>query len=474
MNIESWQKGRAGLLSFFTRLKIQASGFMAYRIGMNINIQPKKTAIVKPSTSLSLQRGQAVIGAVVFFLALLSVSLASITTPVLSDVTTARALHQSGQSLYLSEAGIEDAVYRILNAMDISASETITLNGSTAVTTIDDISASEKQVRATGNVISYIRTTRSTLTTGTGVAFFYGIQTGEGGLLLENTSRVSGNAYSNGPIDGAGSNLIAGDAVSAGASGLVRDVHLTGSGYAHTITNADIDTDAYYQSISASTVGGVSYPGSLDQETGTLPISDETVAEWEASAAAGGTISSPCPYVIDSNVSLGPVKINCSLEIEGTPTVTLGGPVWVVGNITIKNSPSIRVAAALGEQSVAFIADNPANRLTSSMVDLQNSALFFGSGAGNSYVLMLSANESAEQGGGEEAITVRNTVAGDLLVYSGHGEIALENSIDVKEVTAYRVRLKNSAEVIYETGLASALFSSGPGGGWNLQGWGEE
>ena len=86
---------------------------------------------------------------------------------------------------------------------------------------------------------------------------------------------------------------------------------------------------------------------------------------------------------------------------------------------------------------------------------------------------MLSQNKDAEQGGSEQAIDVKNSVNGDLLVYAGHGEIRLQNSINVKEVSAYRIRLKNSAEVRYETGVASLIFTAGPTGGYTLDKWRE-
>lgn len=418
--------------------------------------------------------GQAVLCAVIFFLAALSLSLFSITAPVLSIERSVHALLQSQRSLFLAEGGIEDAVYRIRTGKAIGAQETVTLGSYSAVTDITTVSGNEKQIVAVGDVNDYQRALRASLTTGVGADFSYGVQLGDGGLVLENTSRIAGNVYSNGPVDGAGSNLILGSAVSAGPGGLIRDVHATSSAYAHNIIDVTIDADAHYQSISGSTVGGTSYPGSPDQATSTLPITDAMVAAWESGAVAGGTITSPCPYTITSNVPLGPVKINCDLIIEGSPTVTLGGPVWVTGNITVKNTPLIRIASSLGTTSVAVIADNPANQMTSSAIGLQNSALFSGSGSSGSYVLMLSQNRSAEAGGSEKAVIIKNNVSGALLAYAGHGEVQIENSVNLKEVTAYRVRLKNNAEVLYETGLANLSFSSGPGGGWEIKSWGEK
>jgi hypothetical protein len=145
----------------------------------------------------------------------------------------------------------------------------------------------------------------------------------------------------------------------------------------------------------------------------------------------------------------------------------------VSGNITVKNTAIIRVAPSLGATSVPVIAHNSSNQTTSGKITLENSAVFQGSGSSGSYVLVLSQTNSAEQGGGERAITAKNSVDGNLLLYAGHGEILLENSIDVKEVTAWRIRLKNSAEVIYESGLANLLFTSGPSGGYTLDKWRE-
>ena len=273
---------------------------------------------------------------------------------------------------------------------------------------------------------------------------------------------------------GTANNIIRGDVVSAGLNGLIDNLTATSSAYAHTIKNSKIDGDAYYKSISNTTVLGTLYPGSLDPATSTLPITDEQIEEWKQVALDGGVITTPCPYKITGPVTIGPIKINCDLEISGTNyTVTLAGNVWVAGNIEIQNSPTIRVAASFGNKGVVMIADKPSNQTTSSKIELENSAIFEGSGSPGSHVMFISQNRSAESGGGEVAIDVKNTVSGDLLVYAGHGEIMLQNNINLKEVSAYRIRLKNTAEVIYETGVIDLIFDSGPSGGYEILSWDE-
>lgn len=381
----------------------------------------------------------------------------------------------SRQSYFLAEAGLEDVLYRLKTAQPVGASEVLNLNGSTVTTITTDI-PNGKEIVATAEVESAVRKIEASVALGSGVSFHFGVQVGKGGLVMQNTSSISGNVYSNGAITGDGStnNIIRGSVVSAGPSGLIDRLYATSSAYAHTISNSKTDANAYYQNISNTVVLGTLYPNSPDQATSTLPISDEQIEEWKQIALDGGIISSPCPYEIEEATTIGPVKINCDLEISGNNyTVTLAGNVWVEGNIEIQNSPTVRVASSFGNKGVVVIADKPSNPITSSKIMLQNSATFQGSGTPGSHILFISQNRSAESGGDEVAIEVKNTVSGALLVYAGHGEVMLQNSINLKEVAAYRLRLKNTAQVVYETGIVDLLFDSGPSGGYEILSWDE-
>ncbi len=416
--------------------------------------------------------GQAALVSIFFTLSVLLAIIVGFSSLSLSEARAVRTAIASAQSYYTAEAGHEDVVYRIKTARSVDGTETIHLSGTTATTTVATV-GSDKDIFSSGEDRNHIRRVRSLLTVSSAVQFFFGIQAGEGGIFLENLATIAGNVYSNGPVTGQNNNVTKGSIVSAGASGLIDGIHATSSAYAHTIRNSDIDGDAYFQVLSNTDVGGVQYPGSPDQATSTLPIPDSLIEEWKAVAAAGGVIGSPCPYVVTNSTSLGPKKINCDLIIQSTPTITLEGPVWVNGDIIIQNSPVIRIAPSLGASSVAIIADNSSDRINSSTIALQNSTVFEGSGFPGSYILFVSQNRSAEALGQNVAIDVKNSASGDVLVYAGHGKITIQNNIDVREVTAYRIHAKNSAEVIYETGLTSLLFSSGPGGGYSHVNWRE-
>lgn len=418
--------------------------------------------------------GQALIIAVIFFVAVSALIVFGISSPLIRASVAANAFADSKESFYLSEAGLEDAFYRLKTGKEISTSENIPLNSHFVPVEINDLSGNRKEVIATGAVSSRVRKGRMVLDVGEGATFNFGVQTDTGGILMENSSSVNGNAFSNGTIEGSGNNLINGDAISAGPSGLLEGIHTVGDGYANVIRNTTIDGDAYYQTISNTTVGGVSNPDSPDQATSSLPITDEQIDALESDAEAGGVTECTEELVINSNATIGPQKYTCDVRFRNNPVITLEGSIWVEGNIKIENSATFVVGSSLASEgeSVPIIADNPADILSSGRIIISNSG-FFDGGSNGSYITLISQNESEERGGTESAIEINNGAQGDVLVYAAHGRILLKNNVDLKEVTAYRVHLQNSAEVTYETGLVNVNFTSGPGASFNLDLWEE-
>lgn len=417
-------------------------------------------------------KGQTLITVVIFFLFISLTIAIGFSAPALAEYSNSVRLFNSKKSYFLAESGIEDVVYRVKNGKKYDSTENLNISGLVASTSVFDLIGGEKQIISSGNALNSVRKLKINLAIDDGVAFNYGVQAGDGGFSIENTASILGNAYSNGPVIGQNLNIIKGDVISAGSLGLISGIRSTSSVYAHNISNSTIEKDAYYINISNSTVGGVMYPGSADQPPASLPISDSLIEDLKNTATTS-IINSPCPYTITTTAILGPVKINCNLTIKSNAVVTLLGNIWVNGNIEVENNAIIKIDSSLGNKSVAIIADNPLNRTTSSKIEFQNTAQFKNSGTKGSYIAAISQNNSAESGGNEKAIKVSNTVSGDLLVYSNHGEILLQNSVNLKEVTAYRIRLQNTANVVYEIGLANALFSSGPGGGYTINKWEE-
>lgn len=418
--------------------------------------------------------GQAAIIAVLFLMSAMLVVTGGFSSLALRQAKVVRATGFGSKSYFLAEAGIEDAIYRLKTGRALSDTETLIVGYTSANTVVTQV-GEVWNIRAEGETKGHIRSVAAALSLGEGVDFNYGIEAGNGGFFIENNAIIVGNVFSNGPVEGENANLIKGTVISAGPEGKVEGIHATSSVYAHEIEDSFIEGNAYFQTIDGgTTVLGTKYPGSPLIATSSMPIAEETIDEWEATAAEGGVITSPCPYEITAAETLGPVKINCDMEISGDAEVTLSGMVWVRGNIIIKNNAVVRAAPALGGKSVVIIADNPDNRQNTGTVKIDNNSAFFGAGGDGSYVFVVSRNESASFGGNVRAIEISNqTDAGDILVYAPKGEILLQNNAALREVTAYRIHIKNNALVTYELGLAHMLFDAGPSGGYDILEWRE-
>lgn len=423
------------------------------------------------------ERGQVLLGVTVLFTIIVTTIVLGLVSPIIRQVEIGNDLATSKQSYFAAEALAEDLAYRLKTGKQTAANESLSVGGASAAASI--VTGLNTQViTATGTAQSLQRVVKISLQRGDGISFRYAVQSGQGGFVLQNSSSIVGNVYSAGPVVGSG-NMIRGGVVSTGAGGSVWGIHSTSSVYAHAIGAGSqatiIDKDAYYATTKINTtVGGTSFPGSADQPNVPLPISDEQINEWESDAAAGGTISS-CDgsgnYTITSNTTLGPKKITCNLVVKNT-TLTVTGPLWIVGNITTVSNPTIKMDPSLGSQNVAIIADKPSNQSGSGIISINQGTVFQGSGSPGSYVFMISQNNSAETGGSEDAITLSQSSSA-LVAYASHGQITLSQTANASETTAYKIVLTQSAQVTYDSGLPTTVFESGPSGGYTFTGWGE-
>lgn len=430
------------------------------------------------------EKGAALLLFVVIFLATSLSLVLTIGNGVYGDLAGYRVLRAGKQSYYGAEAGIEDAIYRHRQGENYSNSETFTILD-TVVSVTRTPYTDYYDFVSEGNTLNSYRSSFASLAIGTGASFNFGMQSGNGGITMLNSSSVTGNVFSNGPISGSG-NMIRGDIIAAGASGSITSVHATGSAWAHTITSATIDKDAYYASIFGSTVSGSvcvnthCHPGSADQATATMPIADSVIDGWKTDIQNTGTVisatSTQCSsgtYTINTDTTLSNVLIECSVDVSKNSTdLIIAGPVWIQGNLSFSQGPNIVASSSLGTRSVQVIVDNESNRTTSSKVSV-NQSTNFSSGNAQSYVVIISMNKSAELGGTEKAIDLSQSTTGKLLVYAPYGLIDIAQSTSLKEITGYKIKTANSSNITYESGLVNLLFTSGPGGGYTVISWKE-
>lgn len=404
-----------------------------------------------------------------------------------------------GQTLGVSiaEAAIEAAIWKLNNQPGYSGETGTTYGGGEYNVTITGV-GNNKLIKAEAFVPNAAnprakRVIQITASSGTtNVAFNYGVQVGQGGLTMANTSRIIGNVYSNGNIDGENSASITGTVIAAGVNGYIQDMAISGNTMSHTLTNSTVSGNANHYSISDSTVTGNASASSLssctitgdavyntksscsvggtsttpnpdvpdDPETIPLPITAEQITLWEQEAVSGGTLTSRS-YSSGTNY-LGPKKINGNLTVSNTATLIITGTLWVTGTVTFSNTAQISLDSSYGAQSGVIVA-GVKDSATAGYIDLNNSISVSGSGTAGSYLMLL----SQRSGTSSIAIDAGNTGTASIL-YAGTGRIRINNSGSFKEITAALLDISNSATITYETGLANSNFSSGPSGGWEL------
>jgi len=429
------------------------------------------------------QRGAAMLFFIIFFVMASSALTFLLSRSVGTDSYLVSSLASSKQAYFTAESALEDIVLRIMRSESMGPIYVLNdgVLGSATTTVVHDLTEDIYTIRSVSQVGRTTRTGLVELSTGAGSAFNYGIQTGNGGFVISNSGSITGNAFSNGSVLGSGSSVIRGDVISAGPTGLVSGVHATGSVWTNTLDDSLVETDAYYNAVGVpSVVNGTRYtPVATTTPPESLPISDVTIDAYKQEIIDTGTIIplSSCTageYLIDSDTTIGNVKIECDLRIRKTgasTVVTLTDSIWVAGNIDMEQGPILQVDPGLSKRSVQIIADNPLDRLTSSKISIRNSTEFRGSGHPSSIVMVLSQNNSSELGGTETAIDIAQSSNGDLILYAGHGKVEIGNSIYLKSVTAHLTDIGNNSDVTYDTGLTSVLFTGGPGGGYVISDW---
>lgn len=435
------------------------------------------------------QRGAAMLIFVLFFAFSAGAITFSLSQSIYSDFKDFNQLSRGKQAFYTSESLLEDVVYRqIFDSFTLNTTESFTLANVTAYATTTYDSVEDKYVTKSSALFgTVVRKSEASIVLTGGSSFNYGLQAGTGGITLNNSASVRGNIYSNGSVvqgTGSGGNVY-GDIVSAGPSGLVQSLTATGSIYANTINRINAGGNAYYNiqvgTNAQNPVAGTKYTPVTNQPIVNFPISTTTIQDWKDDITTYGTVitaadplCSSGTYTINTSITIGFLRVDCNLDIRKTGggiTVTLNGPIWVKGNLSFTQGPTMQVASALGRKSVQFIVDNPSNRLTSSRIEVRNSTQFNGSGDSRSFIMLMSLNESAALAGTQKAIDVTQSANGKVIVYADRGLIEIGNGITLKEVTGHKINIANSATVIYESGLSSLLFTSGPGGGYSLEDW---
>ncbi len=395
------------------------------------------------------QSGQVVIGSVIFTVLISLAILESLVTPLSRELKLISDLEKSRVSYYVAESGIEDATYRIRNNLPYQSTYDLTLNDAVVDINIDTVN-DRRIITVLGDYLERFRSLRSELMlTETEAQFFYGIQVGAGGLEMKNNARVNGNVYANHSILGANGARITGSAIVAGGESgvntVISNMLISGVGRANAFTKGTICGDGCIVD---------------DPPAEELPISDETINAWEQAAVAGGIHDGDYLLTNGASGSLGPKQITGKLILDNLATLTVTGTIWALGGIELSNNCQINLDPAYGATSGLM--------LTSAKVVIDNNCVFQGSGDPQSYIMLLSSKDAPN----EEVMSIKNNSAG-VVYYAGKGRLKFSNNATAKEATAYGINLDNGATITYESGLASLMFSTGPGASFRIIDWRE-
>jgi len=340
----------------------------------------------------------------------------------------------------------------------------LSVDNGTSTIEISDIVGGSRTITSEGNVaerrrkiqVAYEISSEKT-------SFYYGAQVGEGGIEMQDTAKIQGNVFSNGSVINLSGNPQITDTVKIAKTGnKLTAMKVGGDAYVDTCENSEITGNLICATSTNCTASEI-LPLSGEIATSSLPISEEQISEWKTEAASGGIIAGNYLLAGQQQDFLGPKKIEGNMTIQDNAKLFVTGTIWVTGTITIQNGAEVRLdQSSYGSLSGVVIADGK--------ITIQDNAVVSGTGQAGSYLMLLSTLDSIVTG--DVAIVVQNTPEVDI-VYASKGRIQLQDSIELREICGWGLKLQNNATVIYESGLADVSFTTGPAGSWEVTDWKE-
>jgi Tfp pilus assembly protein PilX len=402
----------------------------------------------------------------------------SLTVLTVSEQKISVNIVKSNQAYYAAEAGVEDALLRLTKSINWSSTYKFRVGDGLATTIISNVIGGVRTITSEGDLLNRIRKIQAVYQiTADYVSFHYGVQAGSLGLQMNGNAEVHGNIFSNGTINGDSNTKIYGDTISAGPNGKIKNVHVKsseggGNAWAEYCENSTIDESLNYTIDVNCTAKAKYYHAPTDYvETEDMSITQGQISEWQKDAADGGAISG---YSLGGNnkASLGPIKVNGNMTIDSNAILTVTGTIWVTGNLALNSNVAVQLASGYGSLSGVIVVDG---KITiDSNVTLCGSEGYKGGQKCNlsigSYLLLLSTKSSSDPNNPAILATSNTKTA---ILYSSAGFIRLSSNAALKEATGYGIYMDSNAKVTYEVGLVNPLFSSGPGGSWEVTSWKE-
>lgn len=375
-----------------------------------------------------MKKGQTLIISLIFLgvILILTASLFTRLTGFLHFGTTSILKEQA---VNLAEAGIDYSLWQLNQTNPLPQGDVQVDTAGTFTVLAQEKSSTLKTLTVTGfvgNSSNYRakQTIKVDIVVGTAISFHYGVQVGQGGLTMSNSSTINGNIYSNGNI--------------AAGSGTGQTIN----GQAYAVGSIDSPP---------ITVTEGKHPGASP-----APLPSIDYDHWRQSAEAGGTVNT-CPCQIKGGIaSIGPKKYQGDLSISNNALVTVTGPIYVTGNLTVsQGGTKVNLDESFGSTGTVIIVDGT--------ITISQGAQFNPTSANpKGYILLVSTSTSSS------AMSLENRGVNAIL-YALDGTAQLSQQAQMTAIVAKQISMDNSATLDYDQGLASALFTSGPGGSWQIR-----
>lgn len=277
-------------------------------------------------------------GSILIFALIVSAAIMTITTAFFgyygSAVRAERVALASSQAQALAEAGIDKAVYELNANSGYSGENNTALGNGTFTVSVASIDSITKRITVTSSVPNDIhptatKTIRATVgINSSAVSFRYGVQTGQGGVQLDNNATIQGNLFSNGNVSGGGS--ITGDATVAVGVDPVANQQSTvqNSGYKIADTSAHTDVAQSFKPSASAALTKITLNLKKTGAPGDLIIKIVTDNGGKPSNTVLASGAIPASLVTTSYSFV-------DVTLDGTPAVTSGTNYWIIAMDTV-------------------------------------------------------------------------------------------------------------------------------------------
>lgn len=283
------------------------------------------------------KRGAVMLITVLMFLVLGVIMVVGLSFVVTKDLRNTSSSLQSKMNYFVSEAATEDVLYRLKNGVTVTNTTILSIGSSTATTTISDVGNAKVITTESGDVNNLKKHVQAKVILGSGVAFNYGIQVGNGGLNITGGSSITGNVYSNGSIMGGAGIHINGSAIaaSAGPGIFVDQFNTTPTIPPYSISfNVDTTKRDFAQSFTSGTTSAISKISLYIKKAGS-PGNFTVNLKNDNSGVPGTTILSTASL----NASLVSTNYGwVDMVFASNPTLVSGTKYWVTITGTAKKN----------------------------------------------------------------------------------------------------------------------------------------